>query len=140
MKIAVRKTDGYVLNSDMFNGCFPETEFREDIYSAEDFDIYEVGNPCDVDKEFLLKRYYYKNGVLECTYYVTSDVDLAIGKYQSELDSTDYIIVKAYERSLLGDMTSTEYDYESIANSRQLLRDRINELRQLKINYPYTGI
>ena len=138
MKIAVRKADGYVLNSDMFNSNFPKGDFDEAIYSRENYKVYEIEDPGDEEREYLIKRYFYQDGKLICTYYVSSDVDQAIAACQAELNSTDYIIVKSYEQFLISNITSAEYDYPSIAVRRQLLRDKINELRQLKIDYPFT--
>lgn len=140
MKIAVRKADGYVLNSDIFNSNFPSGDFDEAIYSREDYDVYEITDPQDEEKEFLIKRYFYRDGKMICTYYVSSEVDEIIQRCQEKLNNTDYIIVKTYEQSLVGNSPLSEYDYESIAKERQQLRNRINELRQLKVNHPFTSM
>lgn len=140
MKIAVRKADNYVLNSDMFNSNYPKGDFEESAYSREDYEVFEVEDPKDEEREYLIKRYFYRDGKLICTYYVSSEVDEEIERCQTKLNSTDYIIIKASEQLLLHSNTPTEYDYETIARERQLLRDRINELRQLKIDYPFTSM
>lgn len=140
MKIAVRKADNYVLNSDMFNSSFPKSQFDESIYSREYYEIFDVEDPKDEEKEYLIKRYFYIDNKLVCTYYASSEIDREIQRCQEELNSTDYIIVKASEQILLRNNTPTEYDYEAIASERQLLRDRINELRQLKVDYPFTSM
>ena len=44
--------------------------------------------------------------------------------------------MKAYERVLTNQEADTQYDYEAVMTSRQALRDKINELRELKEKYP----
>ena len=43
------------------------------------------------------------------------------------MSDTDYIFVKSYEASLVG-QTVDEYDFESLHKERQSIREQINEL------------
>lgn len=56
-------------------------------------------------------------------------VSAEIERLKSELAATDYQVVKSYEESLVGRETS--YDMVEVAEFRQSLRDRINELETL---------
>lgn len=56
-----------------------------------------------------------------------SELQMQISGLQSQLSETDYIIIKAYEASLVGEIL-TEYNYDEIHAQRQDLRDRINAL------------
>lgn len=50
-----------------------------------------------------------------------------INELKSQLAETDYIFVKCYEASLVGE-TIDQYDFEALHNERQSLREQINEL------------
>ena len=50
-----------------------------------------------------------------------------ITELESELKKTDYIFVKCYESSLVGEVVE-EYDFEALHSERQTLRDEINAL------------
>ena len=49
-----------------------------------------------------------------------------ISTLKSEIESTDYQIIKTYEYTLVG--LETEYDITALHKQRQALRDQINEL------------
>ena len=50
-----------------------------------------------------------------------------IAELKTSLTETDYIFVKCYESSLVGEVVE-EYDFESLHSERQALRDKINAL------------
>lgn len=60
-----------------------------------------------------------------------SDAADEIEALNTLLAQTDYIMVKCYEKSLIGEETPPEYDLSAIATERQSYRDRINELQAL---------
>lgn len=55
------------------------------------------------------------------------NINSQIFSLKEQLDSTDYIFIKCYEASLVGEEIN-EYDLESIHNTRQSLREQINSL------------
>lgn len=55
------------------------------------------------------------------------NINSQISSLKEQLDSTDYIFIKCYEASLVGEEID-EYDLESIHNARQSLREQINSL------------
>ncbi len=57
-----------------------------------------------------------------------------IAALKAELQETDYIFVKSYEMSLIGE-TPTEYDFESLHTERQGIRDEINRLEEELLTY-----
>lgn len=61
-------------------------------------------------------------------------INSQISSLKEQLDNTDYIFIKCYEASLVGEEID-EYDLKSIHNTRQSLREQINlletELRNL---------
>lgn len=143
MQILVRKADGFVLNSYIFNN---PTDYNNqinngidlEVYSKECFDTYYVDITPDTDEnvEGFIKLYFYIDNKLVCKYSATSEIDKIIENYEKKLTSTDYIIIKAYENKLLNKSLDPQYDYDKIATDRQNLRDKINSLRQLKIDNP----
>ena len=50
-----------------------------------------------------------------------------IAELKESITETDYIFVKCYESSLVGEVVE-EYDFESLHSERQALRDEINAL------------
>ena len=56
-------------------------------------------------------------------------INTEIGRLKTELQTTDYIFVKSYEQSIVGESTD-EYDFVALHNERQKIRDEINELEQ----------
>lgn len=141
MEILVRKADKYVLNSTIFNNEFDYQDQIKNgipyaVYSQEDYDIHNVEDPSDENIDGFIKQYFYIDGKLICKYSATERIDTIIKQKEDELASTDYIIVKAYESNLLGELASDQYDYEKIAQDRQTLRDEINRLRDLKAANP----
>ena len=56
-----------------------------------------------------------------------SAINSQINTLKSQLSDTDYIFVKSYEASLVG-QTVDEYDFESLHKERQSIREQINEL------------
>lgn len=142
MTIIVRKTDGYVINSDEFNGISMADQINILINNLDSnyYDVVEVEDPHDEVIKYLMKRYFYKNGELLCTYYITPELEEALKEAENELASTDYIITKAAECMALGQELSPQYNYTEIAERRQTLRDIINDLRQKKEDYPFTSM
>lgn len=142
MTIIVRKTDGYVINSDEFNGISMADQINILINNLDSnyYDVVEVEDPHDEVIKYLMKRYFYKNGELLCTYYITPELEEALKEAENELASTDYIITKAAECMALGQELSSQYNYTEIAERRQTLRDIINDLRQKKEDYPFTSM
>lgn len=143
MEVVVRKEDGYVLNSTAFNYDWEYNQQLSEgidysIYGQEHYDVYDLDlNPLTNEAiDGFLKQYFYIDGELICKYSATDRVDVLIKQYETELASTDYIIVKAYESNLLGENPSTQYNYQEVAIKRQELRDNINRLRQLKMDNP----
>lgn len=55
------------------------------------------------------------------------NIKYQIESLKSQLNDTDYIFIKCYEASLVGEEIN-EYDLESIHNTRQSLREQINSL------------
>lgn len=143
MQILVRDADGFVLNSTVFNNPY-EYEYQlsegidEGAFSQEYYTIHDVDLTPTTDKsiEGFIKLYFYKNGELTFKYSATSEVDKLIEGYKEQLASTDYIIIKAYERAIMQQPEDPQYDYEAITAQRQALRDKINELQQMKKDYP----
>lgn len=126
--------NSYVLNSRFMYEEQEREGINEAIYEREYYRIYDVELTPDSDKviEGFAKCYYYKDGVLTCRYSATGEADDIIKGYEEELAATDYIIVKAYERVLTGQAADTQYDYAEVMSERQALRDKINELREMK--------
>lgn len=56
-----------------------------------------------------------------------AEINSQIGVLKSQLSDRDYIFVKCYEASLVG-QTVDEYDFETLHNERQSIRKQINEL------------
>ena len=131
MKIYVRNSDGFVLNSYQFNSSFPGGINNETMYAGEDFTIYDISDiPNDPDQKYYFKNYYYKDGVLELKYTLeTYEVEKEIDRLKKELSDSDYIVIKSYEATMIGQ--PVEYNMGEIHVSRQELRDKINELEEL---------
>ena len=55
-----------------------------------------------------------------------ADICSQISNLKAQIADTDYQIIKSYEYSLVG--LDSDYDIESLHQSRQSLRDQINEL------------
>ena len=56
-----------------------------------------------------------------------AEINSQINTLKSQLSDTDYIFVKCYEASLVGQIVD-EYDFESLHKERQSIRKQINEL------------
>lgn len=56
-----------------------------------------------------------------------SDINEQINTLKSKLSDTDYIFVKCYEASLVGEIVE-EYDFDALHSERQSLREQINAL------------
>lgn len=56
-----------------------------------------------------------------------AEINSQINALKSQLSDTDYIFVKCYEASLVG-QTVDEYDFETLHNERQSIRKQINKL------------
>lgn len=132
MKIAVRKTDGYILNSYMFNdGLEHDYEKEKHIFSAEEYEEYDFDKTISFeDKNWYSKHYYYQSGQIEVKYIPQLfQISEEINRLKKELNDTDYIIIKSYEANLLS--LSSEYDILKVHADRQAIRDKINDLEQL---------
>ena len=57
------------------------------------------------------------------------EINSQISALKSQLSDTDYIFVKCYEASLVG-QTVDEYDFETLHNERQSIRNQINVLEK----------
>lgn len=129
MKIAVRKTDGYILNGYML---YDELEHNYDaekhIFDAENYDELDIDTlPEFPDKEWFSKHLYYKESGMSVSYIPqTYMISQELEKLHSEINSSDYKVIKTYEASLLG--IDTEYNMQEVYSMRQSIRDRINEL------------
>ena len=90
--------------------------------------MYDIPN--DPDQKYYFKNYYYKDGVLELKYTLeTYEVEKEIDRLKKELSDSDYIVIKSYEATMIGQ--PVEYNMGEIHVSRQELRDKINELEEL---------
>ena len=58
-----------------------------------------------------------------------AEINSQISALKSQLADTDYIFVKCYEASLVG-QTVDEYDFEILHNERQSIRNQINVLEK----------
>ena len=137
MDIIIDKETGYIVN--------PET-----LTKGENLDILNIfrnieGNivippylevvemdetRSDPDKPYHYKHYYYINDVVECRYILSADlIEKEIDRLKKELSDSDYIVIKSYEATMIGQ--SVEYNMDEIHISRQKLRDKINELEEL---------
>lgn len=56
------------------------------------------------------------------------EIQMQIASLKSQIDATDYRIIKSYEYSLVG--LESEYDLTALHEERQALRDRINALEE----------
>ena len=56
-----------------------------------------------------------------------AEINSQISALKSQLSDKDYIFVKCYESSLVGEAVD-EYDFETLHNERQSIRKHINEL------------
>lgn len=74
----------------------------------------------DPDKHEILGEYVPNQYILE------KDINLL----KEELTSSDYRVVKAYEKQLAGEI-ETEYDFNQLHLQRQELRDKINSLQTI---------
>lgn len=58
-----------------------------------------------------------------------SELNSQINDLKRQLDSTDYMIIKAYEYSLVG--KETGYDIKSLHKERDIIREQINNLENM---------
>ncbi len=69
------------------------------------------------------------NGIVGYVSYLSNEkIKREIISLQSQLDASDYKIIKMYEYSMMG--KAFPYSLSLIHSERQLLRDKINELQQ----------
>lgn len=134
MKIAVRNRDGYVLNGFMIYCEIPhEGDYEEYIplFEGEDYTEYEISEVPDIaPKQLMLVDFYYRDGVLSVVYKPNEvSISKEIDRLKKELSDSDYIVIKSYEGSLIG--KSSEYNMSDIHDTRQAIRDKINELEEL---------
>lgn len=131
MKIAVRKSDGYILNGFMIYCEVPhcgEYEEYKPLFEGEDYSEYEVSYLPEYDiKEMTLVDFYYQNGIFSVKYTPNKVcINKEITRLKAELSGSDYKIIKSYEASLLD--IGQEYDLNEVHAARQAIRDKINEL------------
>lgn len=134
MKIAVRNSDGYVLNGFMIYCEIPHMGAYEEylpLFNGEEYSEYEVSEiPEVVIRDFMLIDFYYRNGVLSIEYKPNVVcINKEINRLKKELTDSDYIVIKSYETAMIG--KSIEYNMSDIHASRQAIRDKINELKSL---------
>ena len=108
----------YALNLDSNNRILSVTFAKYAPADAVKVDILPEGNVAD---------YLYVNG--EFVYepiIVTIPVEQQIAELKTQLESTDYKVIKCSEAQLLGE--EIPYDIVALHAERQALRDKINEL------------
>lgn len=132
MKIAVNKETGKVANMvDFFNNdlnvgvsiyeenpVYEVVEISDEYYQSiqpDELNVYEISF---VDNNLTIKTFPDVSGIQD-----------KIDKLKTELAETDYIIIKAYEASLV--KTEVGYDMNTIHTTRQSIRNKINELELL---------
>lgn len=137
MDIIVDKRTGYIVNPETLTTG--ENLDILNIFRNVDGKIFipnhlEVININDIrsypDKPFHYKHYYYVGGEVECRYILSTDlVEKEIDRLKKELTDSDYIVIKSYEAAMIG--KSVEYNMSDIHDTRQAIRDKINELEEL---------
>lgn len=136
MKIYVRIGDGFILNTHDINSTIDTSNLDyESIYDNEYYNVYDVIFPSFQDIEGLEKLYYYKDNEVLCVYSLAYDIDEKINKLKKELESTDYVVIKLYESTLSKETEVAQYDIDNIVETRQNLRNKINQLEGLKDDY-----
>lgn len=129
MKIAVRKTDGYVLNGYMlYDGLVHDYEAEKHVFEVEEYEEFEIQElPCFPDKEWFSKHLYYKTGCVSASYIPQAYmIQQELIKLHRDINLSDYKVIKTYEASLLG--IDPEYNMQEVYTMRQSIRDRINKL------------
>lgn len=131
MKIAVRNSDGYVLNGFMIYCEIPHIGNYEEylpLFEGEDYTEYEIKSiPKYEVKDMMLIDFYYRDKILSVRY--TPDIvsiEKEIDRLKKVLSDSDYIVIKSYEATMIGQ--PIEYNINEVHLSRQQLRDKINEL------------
>lgn len=138
MKIYVRIGDGFILNSYDINNAIDTSNLNyESIYDNEYYTVYDIIMPSFQDIEGLEKLYYYKDNEILCVYSLAYDIDDRINALKKELESTDYVVIKLYESTLSQGTEVSQYNVDSIVNTRQNLRNKINQLEGLKDEYTH---
>lgn len=138
MKIYVRIGDGFILNSYDINNAIDTSNLNyESIYDNEYYTMYDIIMPSFQDIEGLEKLYYYKDNEVLCVYSLAYDIDDKINALKKELESTDYVVIKLYESTLSQGTEVSQYNVDSIVNTRQNLRNKINQLEGLKDEYTH---
>ncbi len=132
MKIAVRNSDGYVLNGFMIYCEIPHDGDYEEylpLFSGEDYSEYEISEIPDFEtRNYMLIDFYYRDDILSVEYKPNVVcINKGIDRLKKELADSDYIVIKSYEATMIG--TPIEYNISEIHASRQELRDKINELK-----------
>lgn len=84
----------------------------------------------DEDQAGYTNTYYYIDGEIALKRIVEPEyVCQQIEALENELSKTDYMVIKAYEASLIGEKVL--YDFNQVHAERQAIRDRINYLKDL---------
>lgn len=73
MTIIVRKSDGYVLNSDEFNGLdmTDQIDILINNLDLNYYDVVDVEDPHDEAIKYLMKRYFYKKKMVNYCVHIT---------------------------------------------------------------------
>lgn len=134
MKIAVRNSDGYVLNGFMIHCEIPHTGTYEEyipLFEGEDYSEYEISEIPEFEtRDYMLIDFYHRDGILSVEYKPNVVcINKEIDRLKKVLSDSDYIVIKSYEATMIGQ--SVEYNMGEIHVSRQELRDKINELEEL---------
>lgn len=139
MEIVIDRHNGYVLNSlDLdyyspkpFNDELNLYQYETDDFIRDrDFYVLDIILPKYDPNILVYREYWYIDGIIS---YKTIKrgilYDKEMERIQSELSSSDYKVIKAYEASLIG--KKINYDFSMVSAERQKLRDKINELKEL---------
>lgn len=146
MKIAIRKTDNFVIGGEVRIGFdLVEDKWMIENLDTEYYNIIEVETPKedasipDIIKENCFKRYFYENNAFVCKYICETHIDTKIKEYEAKLNSTDYIVIKMAEAQI-SNVDVSQYNFQEVSAERQLLRDKINELRNLKVGREFSSM
>lgn len=121
-RLYLRENEDYPLDNGEYEAYTTLYRVGDGWYElSNDGSVYETPQPIEVHEptkeelEALAKQ--------EQKRQLQSEID----SLKKQIESTDYQIIKSYEYSLVG--LETDYDITVLHNTRQMLRDRINELQ-----------
>ena len=132
--VEINEHNGFV-QSDYSNYKYVYKEDREIftyILTTDDTDVYVEPEPV-VDPDPVVDPEPYKPTEEEIAeqekQQKISELNSQIASLKDELSSTDYIFIKSYEASLIGE-NIYQYDYDKLHTERQSLREQINALEE----------